>query len=65
MHVARNQLSVNRALPLSRTQEMFRILRKQRRFLPVSRANWVYGHGAWLNTLAVELGWLGAVYQGQ
>ena len=33
MHVARNQLSVNRALPLSRTQEMFRILHNQRRFL--------------------------------
>ena len=32
---------------------------------PVSRANWVYGHVAWLNTLAVEPGWLGAVYQGQ
>ena len=32
---------------------------------PVSHANWVYGHVAWLNTLAVEPGWLGAVYQGQ
>ena len=32
---------------------------------PVLRANWVYGHVAWLNTLAVEPGWLGAVYQGQ
>ena len=33
--------------------------------LTLFRANWVYGHVAWLNTLAVELGWLGAVYQGQ
>ena len=33
MHVARNQLSVNRALPLSHTQEMFHILCKQHRFL--------------------------------
>ena len=95
MHVAQNQLSVNQALPLSRTQEMFHILHNQHCFLcllaptsatsrphviksdgnpvprdgglsdPVSRANWVYGHVAWLNTLAVEPGWLGAVYQGQ
>ena len=28
-------------------------------------ALWVYGHVAWLNTLAVEPGWIGAVYQGQ
>ena len=32
---------------------------------PVLRANWVYGHAAWLNTLVVEPGWLGAVYQRQ
>ena len=32
---------------------------------PASRANWVYGHVAWLNMLAVEPGWLGAVYQGK
>ena len=32
---------------------------------PVLHANWVYGHVAWLNTLAVEPGRLGAVYQGQ
>ena len=32
---------------------------------PVSRAYWVYGHFAWLNTLAIEPGWLGTVYQGQ
>ena len=31
----------------------------------VSRASWVYGHVTWLNMLAVEPGWLGAVYQGQ
>ena len=33
MHVARNQLSVNRALPPSSTQEMFCILHEQRCFL--------------------------------
>ena len=32
---------------------------------PVLRTYWVYGHIAWLNTLAVEPGWLSAVYQGQ
>ena len=32
---------------------------------PVRRAYWVYGHIAWLNTLAVKPVWLGAVYQGQ
>ena len=32
---------------------------------PVSRALWVYGHEAWVNMLAIEPGWLGAVYQGQ
>ena len=32
---------------------------------PVSCALWVYGHKAWVNTLAIEPGWLGAVYQGQ
>ena len=31
----------------------------------VLRALWVYGHVAWLNTLAVKPDWLGAVYQGQ
>ena len=31
----------------------------------VLRALSVYGHVAWLNTLAVEPDWLGAVYQGQ
>ena len=31
----------------------------------VSHALWVYGHIAWLKMLAVEPGWLGAVYQGQ
>ena len=33
MHVARNQLSVNQALSLSRTQEMFHILHNQCPFL--------------------------------
>ena len=32
---------------------------------PVSHTLWVYGHVTWLNTLAVEPGWLEAVYQGQ
>ena len=31
----------------------------------VSHALWVYGHEAWVNMLAIEPGWLGAVYQGQ
>ena len=31
----------------------------------ISRALWVYVHVAWLNMLAVEPGWLSAVYQGQ
>ena len=26
------------------------------------RALWVYGSTAWINTLAIEPGWLGAVY---
>ena len=33
MHIARNQPLLNRALPLSRMQEMFRILHNQRHFL--------------------------------
>ena len=32
---------------------------------PVSRALWVYGHETWVNTLVIEPGWIGAVYQGQ
>ena len=32
---------------------------------PVLQALWVRGHVAWLNMLAVEPGWLSAVYQGQ
>ena len=28
---------------------------------PVLRTLWVYGHEAWVNTLATEPGWLGAV----
>ena len=32
---------------------------------PVLHGLWVYGYVAWLDTLAVEPGWLGAVYQGQ
>ena len=31
----------------------------------VSLTLWVYGHKAWVNTLAIKPGWLGVVYQGQ
>ena len=31
----------------------------------VSGALWVYGHEAWVNTLAIKPGWLGVLYQGQ
>ena len=29
---------------------------------PVSCGLWVYGHEAWVNMLAIELGWLVVVY---
>ena len=31
----------------------------------VLHALWVYGHEAWVNTLAIKPGWLRVVYQGQ
>ena len=32
---------------------------------PILLALWVYCHKTWVNRLAIEPGWLGAVYQGQ